>query len=135
MFLLRVRCSALRQLLVLVLFFPRLVVNPSSLSRPRFRREVFAPRLRAVAQQVSHERILLFLDFVGIISFRLRRRRRKVVLLLHKYLSKQFMRRWFYGTKRTIECRRVVVRVNVALKVALLLLRGKNSRNPLLLRV
>jgi hypothetical protein len=63
----------------------------------------------------------------------LRRRRRKVVLL-HKYLSKQFMRRWFHGTKRKIECRRVVVRVNVALKVALLL-RGKNSRNPLLLRV
>lgn len=135
MFLFRVRWSALRQLLVLVVFFPRLVVNPSSLSRPRFRREGFAPRLRVVAQQVSHERILLFLDFVGIVSFRLRRRRRKVVLLLHKYLSKQFMRRWFYGTKRTIECRRVVVRVNVALKVALLLLRGKNSRNPLLLRV
>ena len=132
MFLLRVRCSALRQLLVLVLFFPRLVVNPSSLSRPRFRREVFA-RLRVVVQQVSHTRILLFLDFVGIVSFRLRRRRRKVVLL-HKYLSKQFMRRWFHGTKRKIECRRVVVRVNVALKVALLL-RGKNSRNPLLLRV
>ena len=134
MFLLCVRCSALRQLLVLVLFFPRLVVNPSSLSRPRFRREVFA-RLRVVVQQVSHTRILLFLDFVGIVSFRLRRRRRKVVLLLHKYLSKQFMRRWFHGTKRKIECRRVVVRVNVALKVALLLLRGKNSRNPLLLRV
>ena len=133
MFLLRVRCSALRQLLVLVLFFPRLVVNPSSLSRPRFRREVFA-RLRVVVQQVSHTRILLFLDFVGIVSFRLRRRRRKVVLL-HKYLSKQFMRRWFHGTKRKIECRRVVVRVNVALKVALLLLCGKNSRNPLLLRV
>ena len=132
MFLLRVRCSALRQLLVLVLFFPRLVVNPSSLSRPRFRREVFA-RLRVVVQQVSHTRILLFLDFVVIVSFRLRRRRRKVVLL-HKYLSKQFMRRWFHGTKRKIECRRVVVRVNVALKVALLL-RGKNSRNPLLLRV
>ena len=132
MFLLRVRCSALRQLLVLVLFFPRLVVNPSSLSRPRFRREVFA-RLRVVVQQVSHTRILLFLDFVGIVSFRLRRRRRKVVLL-HKYLSKQLMRRWFHGTKRKIECRRVVVRVNVALKVALLL-RGKNSRNPLLLRV
>ena len=132
MFLLRVRCSALRQLLVLVLFFPRLVVNPSSLSRPRFRREVFA-RLRVVVQQVSRKRILLFLDFVGIVSFRLRRRRRKVVLL-HKYLSKQFMRRWFHGTKRKIECRRVVVRVNVALKVALLL-RGKNSRNPLLLRV
>ena len=113
MFLLRVRCSALRQLL-LVLVFPRLVVNPSSLSRPRFRREVFA-RLRVVVQQVSHTRILLFLDFVGIISFRLRRRRRKVVLL-HKYLSKQFMRRWFHGTKRKIECRRVVVRVNVALK-------------------
>ena len=133
MFLLRVRCSALRQLLVLVLFFPRLVVNPSSLSRPRFRREVFA-RLRVVVQQVSRKRILLFLDFVGIVSFRLRRRRRKVVLL-HKYLSKQLMRRWFHGTKRKIECRRVVVRVNVALKVALLLLSGKNSRNPLLLRV
>ena len=118
---------------MLVLFFPRLVVNPSSLSRPRFRREVFA-RLRVVVQQVSHTRILLFLDFVGIVSFRLRRRRRKVVLL-HKYLSKQFMRRWFHGTKRKIECRRVVVRVNVALKVALLLLCGKNSRNPLLLRV
>ena len=80
MFLFRVRWSALRQLLVLVLFFPRLVVNPSSLSRPRFRREVFA-RLRVVVQQVSHTRILLFLDFVGIVSFRLRRRRRKVVLL------------------------------------------------------
>jgi len=32
---------------VLVVFFPRRVVNPSSLSRPRFRRDIFA-RLRVV---------------------------------------------------------------------------------------
>ena len=65
----------------MLVFFPRLVVNPSSLSRPRFRREIFA-RLRVVVQQISHKLILLFLDFVVVvISFRLRRRRRKVDLL------------------------------------------------------
>ena len=87
MFLLRVRCGALRQLLVLVLFFPRLVVNPSSLSRPRSRREIFA-RLRVVVQQMSRERVLLFLDFVVVVvAFRSRRRRRKV-LVLHISLTR-----------------------------------------------
>ena len=48
MFLFRVRWSALRQLVLLVVvFFPRLVVNPSSLSRPRSRREGFT-RLHVV---------------------------------------------------------------------------------------
>ena len=46
MFLFRVRWSALLLVLVLV-FFPRRVVNPSSLSRPRFRRDIFA-RLHVV---------------------------------------------------------------------------------------
>ena len=57
----------------------RLVVNPSSLSRPRFRRDIFA-RLHVVVQQISHKLVLLFLDFC-VSSFRVRRRRRKVVLL------------------------------------------------------